>query len=100
MNTMQVLEASTLFTSRSDIHKHVKNKAVKINGQPVTDVNEEIELGDFLNFTWFPHAVKLMREHGRVFIVVGKGTKNRVLLKIVGDQITVFSDMMGWNDTN
>jgi RNA-binding protein YlmH len=100
MNTMQVLEASTLFTSRSDVHKHVKNKAVKLNGQPVEDVNEEIELGDFLNFTWFPHAVELMREHGRVFIIVGKGKKDRVLLKIVGDQITVFSDMMGWSDTN
>jgi RNA-binding protein YlmH len=89
MNVMQVLEASKLFDSRTDIHRQVKNKAVKINGQPVDDVNETIELGDFLNFTWFPNAIEMMREHGRTLLVVSRGKKDRGLVKVVGDNIEV-----------
>lgn len=92
---MNTFEANKLFTSHSDIHKHIKNKAVKINNQPVEDVNEEIEIGDFLNFAFFPHAIELMREHGRVFLVIGKGKKDRALLKVVDDNIEIFSDLMG-----
>lgn len=90
MNAMEVLEGSKLFSSRSDIHKHVKNKAVKINNQTVDDVNEEIEIGDFLNFAFFPHGLELMRQHGRVFIVVSKGKKDRALLKIKDNNIEQF----------
>lgn len=89
MNVMQVLEASRLFESRTDIHRQVKNKAVKINGQPVEDVNEQIELGDFLNFFWFPHAAELMQQHGRTLLVVSRGKKERGLVKVVGDSIEV-----------
>lgn len=67
----------------------MKNKAVKINGQPVDDVNETIELGDFLNFIWLPNAVEMMRLHGRTLIVVAKGKKDRALVKIMGDNIEV-----------
>jgi RNA-binding protein YlmH len=89
MNVMQVLEASKLFESRTDIHRQVKNKAVKINGQPVDDVNETIELGDFLNFTCFPNAIEMMRLHGRTLLAVAKGKKDRALVKIVDDTVEV-----------
>ena len=89
MNVMQVLEASRLFESRTDIHRQVKNKAVKINGQPVDDVNETIEVGDFLNFIWFPHAAELMQQHGGTLLVISRGKKDRGLLKVVGDNIEV-----------
>jgi RNA-binding protein YlmH len=89
MNVMQVLEASRIFESRTDIHRQVKNKAVKINGQLVEDVNETIELGDFLNFVWFPHAAELIQQHGRTLLVVARGKKERGLVKVVGDNIEV-----------
>jgi RNA-binding protein YlmH len=89
MNVMQVLAASRLFESRTDIHRQVKNKAVRINGQPIDDVNEIIELGDFLNFTWFPNAIELMRLHGCTLLAVAKGKKDRALVKVVKDSIEV-----------
>lgn len=86
---MQVLEASRLFDSRTDIHRQLKNRAVKINGQSVEDPNETIELGDFLHFVWFPHAVELMRKHGNTLLVVSRGKKDRALVKVVNDNIEV-----------
>lgn len=86
---MQILEASKLFESRTDIHRCVKNKSIKINGQQVENVNDEIEVGDFLNFAWFPSGIEMMREHGKVFLVVSKGKKERALLKVVEDNIEI-----------
>lgn len=85
MNALQVLQSSDLFSSNSDIFRYVKQKSVKINGQVVDDVNEEIEIGDFLNFTFFPGAWDLMREHGRSLLVVAKGKKERALVRVEGD---------------
>lgn len=92
MTTIEVLEASKLFDSRSDIHKCVKNKSVKINNQQVENVNDPIEIGDFLNFAWFPMGAELIRKHGNVFLVVGKGKKTHSLLMVVGDKIENLTD--------
>lgn len=92
MTTMQVLEASKLFENRSDIHKNIKNKSIKINNVQVEDVNETIEVGDFLNFVWFHGAVELMRNHGNTFLVVAKGKKQRSLIRVVGGTIQNLTD--------
>lgn len=92
MNTLQVLEASGLFESRSEIRNQVKNKSVKINGLTVEDLNETIEAGDFIPFGFRPGGLELIRKHGRVFLIVGKGKKDRTLLRVVGEEIENITD--------
>lgn len=92
MTTMEVLEASKIFDSRSDIHKNIKNKSVKINGVQVENVNDLIEVGDFINFIWFHGGAELVRKHGKVFLVVTKGKKNNALLRVVDDKIVNLTD--------
>lgn len=88
MTAMEVLKASKLFTSNTDIIRFVKQKGVKINGELVEDVNEVIEKGDFLNFVWFPHAFEFVKQHGLNLLIVAKG-KSRVLLKVNGEDIEI-----------
>lgn len=86
MNAQQVLEASGLFESNSDIRTIVKQKGCKINGQVVDNINEEIELGDFLNFVWlFPGAAQAVQEHGPCFLLVSRGKKQKNLLRVMPD---------------
>lgn len=84
MTTMEVLKASQLFTSNTDIFRFVKQKGVKINGELVEDVNEVIEKGDFINFIWRQGAIDLVKEHGLTLLIVAKG-KTRALVKVVND---------------
>lgn len=86
---MQVLQASDLFSSNSDILRCVKQKSVKINGQTVDDVNEDIEIGDFLNFAFFPGAWEMMQQHGRSLLVVAKGKKERALVRVDGNDCRI-----------
>lgn len=85
INALQVAEASGLFESRTEIRKAIKQKSLKINGQSVDTPEELIEEGDFLNFWTFQHGPQLMLKHGNVFLVVGHGKKERVLLKLLPD---------------
>lgn len=73
MIAKDILDASNLFTSTSDMLRALKNKAIKINGLQIEDLNEEIEHGDFLNFVWLQGAIQLVREHGLVFLAVSRG---------------------------
>ena len=92
MNTLQVLEASGLFESRSEIRNQVKNKSVKINGLTVEDVNEPIEAGDFIPFAFRPGGLELIRKHGNTFLIVAKGKKDRTLVRVVGEEIQNVTD--------
>lgn len=89
---MEVLEASKLFENRSDIHKNIKSKSVKINNVQVENVNDVIEIGDFLNFAWFHGALEIIKKHGNKFLVVAKGKKTRSLLMIEGETIHNLTD--------
>lgn len=73
MTVKEVLEASKLFTSTSDMIRALKNKAIKINGLAIEDLNEEITTGDFLNFVWLQGAMELVKEQGLVFLAVSRG---------------------------
>lgn len=85
MIVMDVLTASGLFSSNSDIHRTVKQNGVKLNGVLVDDVNEQIEPGDFINFAWFQGGTDMMKVHGRTLLLVSKGKRNKALIKVSGE---------------
>lgn len=79
MLAQQVLFSSNLFSSNGDMIRNIKQKCVKINGILIESLNEEIELGDFQNFIWFPGAINLIKQHGLNFLVVQKGKQKTLL---------------------
>lgn len=93
MTIQDVLNASKLFESQTQIRNAMKNKAIKINGQVVDDLNEVIEHGDFLNFIWFCGGAKLVREHGAIFLAVsrGKDFASKTLLKLIDGELIIIA---------
>ena len=91
MTAMEVLTASDLFSSGNDLRTVVKQRGARINGQVVDSIDEEIEIGDFLNFVWlFPGAATMVQKHGPVFLMVSRGKKQKTILKVAADG--TFSD--------
>ena len=86
MTAADVLLASGLFESRSDIFRTIKSKGAKINGLVVDSADEKIEPADFLNFLWTNgQAADMMVTHGPVFLMVSRGKRQRALVKVLPD---------------
>lgn len=90
---LDVLEASGLFESRSEIRKSLKNKSIKINNIVVDDLEEKIEHGDFLNFVWLCGGADLVQQHGPVFLSVSAGKKwsSKCILRLVDTKFDVWA---------
>jgi tyrosyl-tRNA synthetase len=91
MKTIDAIEASGLFESKTEIRKAMNNKAIKINGQVVDNLEETIEHGDFLNFVWFCGGADWVKEHGPIFLAVSAGKKavSKVILKVEKEKLVV-----------
>lgn len=89
MSIGDILLSTSLFSSKNDCMRLVNQKGVKLNGQLVTNMNEEIEIGDFINFLLLPEQgltsgvsrLELVKEHGLCLLHVARG-KSHALVKV------------------
>lgn len=84
-----ILLQSTLFTSKSDVVRMIRQRGVKVNGVLVEDFNEPLELGDFLNFIWLPKATEIIyQDKINNYLMIAKG-KSRTIVRVWESKIEV-----------
>lgn len=82
---LEVLEASQLFDSRSDVRRNARQGGVKMNGVVVDDVelNDSLVVGDFINLFMDGRGFPLSRSFGtHQLILVERGKKAKSLIRV------------------
>ena len=92
---LTIIKESKLCTSNNDINRSISSSAIKINGAVVSDKDEIIDYGDFLNFTWRRHGAQLILRYGLRFLHVQKGKARVVLCIKDGDEFVNFFEDPG-----
>ena len=93
LTVFDILTAAQLFKSKTEMRKAIQNKAVKINTQQPDNLEEKIELGDFLNFVWMSGAAEMVKIHGTNLLAVsaGKSADSKAIVKLTPNGLELLS---------
>ena len=82
---LEVIEASELFSSRSDIRRNVAQDGIRMNGILVEDedLNEPLVVGDFINLFMDGRGLQLSKSFGtHQLILIERGKRKKALLEV------------------
>lgn len=82
---LEVIEASELFTSRSDVRRNVRQGGVKVSGVSVDEdeLNDSLMVGDFINLFMDGRGLPLSNSFGtHQLILIERGKRKKALLRV------------------
>ena len=91
MKVKDVVIKSGILDSTSKIIRAIQQKGLKINNVVPDSINEEIEIGDFLNGAWIKGMRELWEEQQTKQILCIKFGKLGKIVKIINDDVIVLT---------